>query len=223
MLVNADFRERVVVRPGDVPWVASPMAGVDRRMLDRVGDEVARATSFVRYAPDSRFPAHTHGGGEEFLVLEGVFFDEQGAYPTGHYVRNPIDSRHAPYTKEGCTIFVKLRQFDPGDRKRVVIDTRKAAWQAGETPGVSILPLHAFGDERVALERWAPGTRMVAHEHGGGEEIVVIEGAFADEFGEYPAGTWIRSPRGSRHAPASESGCLLYVKTGHLAANGRES
>ncbi|HET9577187.1 MAG TPA: cupin domain-containing protein [Usitatibacter sp.] len=222
MLINADFTERVVVRPGDVPWVASPIAGVDRRMLDRVGGEVARATSFVRYAPDSRFPAHTHGGGEEFLVLEGVFFDEQGAYPAGHYVRNPIESRHAPYTKEGCTIFVKLRQFDAGDRQRVVIDTRKAAWQAGGAAGVSILPLHAFGEERVALERWAPGTRIVAHEHGGGEEIVVIEGAFADEFGAYPAGTWIRTPHGSRHAPASESGCLLYVKAGHLRENARE-
>jgi anti-sigma factor ChrR (cupin superfamily) len=73
MELNADFSHRVAVHAARLPWIASPIAGVDRRMLDRIGDEVARATSIVRYAPASRFSTHTHGGGEEFLVLEGVF------------------------------------------------------------------------------------------------------------------------------------------------------
>lgn len=51
MQLNADFSERVVVRPEDYSWVDSPMPGVERMMLDRIGDEVARATSLVRYAP----------------------------------------------------------------------------------------------------------------------------------------------------------------------------
>lgn len=216
MLINADFTERVIVRPGDLDWIPSPTAGVLRRMLDRVGGEVARATSFVRYVPHSRFPGHTHGGGEEFLVLEGVFFDETGAYPAGHYVRNPIGTHHAPYTEEGCTIFVKLRQFEAADAARVVIDTRHAPWHAGATPGISVMPLHAFGGERVVLERWAAGTRVARHGHPGGEEIVVLEGAFADEQGAYGTGTWIREPDGSSHAPFTETGCVLYVKTGHL-------
>src|SRR3954470_12513782 len=88
MRIHADFSQRVVVRPGDVPWVPSPAAGIERRMLDRIGEEVARATSFVRYAPRSRFSPHVHGGGEEFLVLEGEFADESGRYPEGFYVRN---------------------------------------------------------------------------------------------------------------------------------------
>ena len=79
MRLNANFQERVVLRPEDHQWVPSPMPGVTRMMLDRVGEEVARATSLVRYAPQSQFSPHAHGGGEEFLVLEGVFADEHGA------------------------------------------------------------------------------------------------------------------------------------------------
>jgi len=216
MRINADFTQRAVARPGDVAWVASPIAGVERQMLDRVGGEVARATSFVRYAPRSRFAPHTHGGGEEFLVLEGTFFDENGAYPAGHYVRNPMGTHHGPYTEGGCTIFVKLRQFDPLDTKRVVIDTRSVPWQPGDD-GRAFLALHEFGSECVRLERWAPGAQVAAHDHPGGEEVVVLDGAFEDEHGSYPAGTWIREPHGSSHSPSTREGCLLYVKRGHLA------
>jgi anti-sigma factor ChrR (cupin superfamily) len=216
MLVNADLSERAVVRPGDAEWVPSPAGGVLRRMLDRVGDEVARATSIVRYLPHSRFPEHTHGGGEEFLILEGVFFDESGAYPAGHYVRNPIGSHHAPYTEEGCTIFVKLRQFDAADIAHVVIDTSSATWHEDKARGMLVLPLHAFGEERVALERWPAGARIAMHEHVGGEEMLVLEGELRDEEGRYPAGTWMRSPHRSRHAPSTEEGCVVYVKSGHL-------
>ena len=83
MELNADFSQRVVVHAARLAWVPSPIAGVERRMLDRIGDEVARATSIVRYAPHSHFSAHTHGGGEEFFVLEGVFQDEHGDFPAG--------------------------------------------------------------------------------------------------------------------------------------------
>jgi hypothetical protein len=96
MELNADFSRRVAVHAARLPWVASPMAGVERRMLDRIGNEIARATSIVRYAPGSHFSPHTHGGGEEFFVLQGIFRDEQGEYPAGTYVRNPPTSRHTP-------------------------------------------------------------------------------------------------------------------------------
>ena len=101
MELNADFSRRVAVHAGRLPWVASPMSGVERRVLDRIGDEVARATSIVRYAPGSHFSPHTHGGGEEFFVLEGVFQDEQGEFPAGSYVRNPRTTRHKPGSVPG--------------------------------------------------------------------------------------------------------------------------
>jgi len=216
MRLNADFSQRVVIRPEDYDWVESPAGGVERMMLDRIGDEVARATTIVRFAPDSWFDAHTHGGGEEYFVLDGVFSDESGDYPAGTYVRNPIGTRHKPHTREGCTILVKLHQFDPSDTEQFHIDTNKAAFRPGQVEGLSVLPLHSAVNENVALVRWAPGTRFNAHRHWGGEEIFVLEGTFQDEHGDYPAGTWLRSPHLSEHTPFSDEGCLIYVKTGHL-------
>ena len=217
MNVNADFNARVAIDARNMPWMASPQAGVERKMLDRVGDEVARATSIVRYAPGSVFAPHTHELGEEFLVLTGTFEDDQGAYPAGTYVRNPPGSRHRPFSTAGCEIFVKLRQFQAGDDARVVIDTSQAAFRPGLVPGLTVLPLHEYGSEHVALVRWAPGTRFQAHTHWGGEEIFVLEGTFSDEYGDYPADSWLRNPHLSRHQPFSDEDCLIYVKVGHLA------
>lgn len=218
MRINAEFSQRVVVRPGETGFVPSPTPGVERLMLDRIGEEVARATTIVRYAPNSSFPAHVHGGGEEFLVLEGLFLDEHGAYPIGTYARNPIGTRHSPSAgPEGAVLFVKLHQFSPEDTERKAIDTRAATFLPGLVPGLTVLPLHEHGTERVALVRWAPNTRFNPHRHWGGEEILVLEGVFEDEFGRYPAGSWLRSPHLSSHTPfTGPEGALIYVKTGHL-------
>jgi anti-sigma factor ChrR (cupin superfamily) len=218
MRLNADFSERVVIKPDDYEWVDSPMPGVERMMLDRIGDEVARATSLVRYAPGSTFSSHVHTGGEEFLVLEGEFGDEHNSYPKGTYVRNPIGTSHTPRVgDEGCTIFVKLQQFEEADQEQFAIDTAVAEFRPAPTNGIEYLHLHEFGAERVALIRWAPNTPYQRHEHEGGEEVLVLEGAYFDEFGSYPAGTWVRSPHGSPHEPhTKEEGALVYVKTGHL-------
>ena len=218
MRLRDDFSRHEVVRPGEEAWRPSPTPGVERIMLDRIGEEVARATSIVRYAPNATFPRHVHGGGEEILVLEGLFTDESGQYPAGSYVRNPIGSAHAPAAgPQGATLFVKLHQFEPGDTRQLAIDTTGADWSPGPAPGMSILPLHEFAQKRVALQRWAPDTRFEPHRHPGGEEILVLEGTFHDEHGTYPCGTWLRSPPFSEHAPFTGSeGALIYLKLGHL-------
>lgn len=217
--LNADFSLRVVQTPAEATWVPSPLPGVERRMLDRVGAEVARATSIVRYASGSRFSAHVHGGGEEILVLDGAFSDEAGDHPTGTYLRNPPGTSHAPFSRESCTIFVKLWQFAADDLSLVRIDTRSESWHPGLVPGLSVMPLHEHDGVSTALVRWAPDTRFQRHPHPGGEEILVLEGLFVDEHGAYPAGTWLRSPRWSSHAPhAGPEGALIYVKVGHLGA-----
>jgi anti-sigma factor ChrR (cupin superfamily) len=216
MKLYADLSERAIAFSDELPWVDSPMPGVQRRLLERDGAEVARATSIVRYAPGSYFSPHTHGGGEEFLVLEGVFSDEQGDYPAGTYIRNPVGSTHTPSSRDGCTILVKLWQMHPDDQQRVAVDTQQAPWLPGLVEGLRVMPLHSFGTEQVALVKWAPGTQFQPHRHWGGEEIFVLEGVFEDEFGSYPKGTWIRNPSGSMHTPFSQEGCVIYVKTGHL-------
>ena len=216
MQLNSDLNQRVVINTEKIPWVDSPMNGVQRRMLERNGDEVARATTIVRYAPGSSFSAHTHGGGEEFLVLEGVFSDEKGDYSPGTYVRNPVGSTHTPSSEKGCTILVKLWQMSPEDQERKVINMVENSWFPGLVTGLEVMPLHTHGTESVSLVKWQPGTVFKRHSHWGGEEIYVLEGVFSDEYGTYPQGTWIRSPHGSIHTPFSEEGCLIYVKTGHL-------
>jgi len=216
MHLNADFSKPVVIDTNVMPWEPSPMAGVSRRKLDRIGDEVARATSLVRYDPKSYFSPHTHGGGEEFFVLEGIFSDQHGDYPAGTYVRNPIGTSHKPHSEDGCVIFVKLHQFDHRDTAQFSINTHMAEFLPGTAPGLTVLPLHSFEGESCALVRWAPGTVFKPHRHYGGEEIFVLEGTFSDEAGDYPAGTWLRSPHLSTHHPFSKDGCLIYVKTGHL-------
>lgn len=218
MRLNADFLERIVVKPEDYQWQSSPMPGVDRMMLDRIGEEVARATTIVRFAPGSEFTPHTHKGGEEIYVLEGEFSDEHGNYPTGSYLRNPIGTFHHPKVgPKGTTIFVKLHQFQLSDSQQLNIDTLNAVWQSGLVDGLTVLPLHQFEGEHVALVRWQPNTQFSEHGHFGGEEILVLDGVFYDEHGSYPKGSWIRSPHLSRHQPyTKQEGALIYVKVGHL-------
>lgn len=215
-LIRADLSQRALLRPGDTPWVDAPSPGVMRRPLDRIGDEKARATSLVRYAAGSSFPEHPHPEGEEIFVMDGVFSDESGDHPAGSYLRNPPGSAHSPRSKPGCLLFVKLRQFDPADRETVRIETHKAQFHPGQVPGLTVFPLHSFGGVSSALVQWAPGTCFLPHTHWGGEEILVLRGTFQDEHGDYPAGTWLRSPHLSRHHPFSTDGCLIYVKVGHL-------
>ena len=158
MNLHDDFSQRVLLSTAQMPWVPSPIAGVERRLLDRIGGEVARATSIVRYAPGSQFPSHTHGGGEEFIVLEGVFQDEHGDYPAGSYVRNPPRSRHKPGSEPGCTIFVKLWQFDPQDRQEFVANIANLVLlPEPDRPGVSAATLFADARETVRIEQWVPG------------------------------------------------------------------
>lgn len=216
MNLNTDYTQRVVLETETLEWSASPSPGVSRRMLERDGQEVARATSIVRYEAGSRFERHVHDEGEEFFVLEGVFSDEMGDYPAGTYVRNPPSSSHAPYTRGGCTLFVKLRYHCTEDTRRVVVNTNNGEWYPGFVSGLQVMPLHEFKTTHTALVRWAPGTRFMTHRHHGGEEILVLAGVFEDEHGQYPKGTWLRSPHLSAHNPFSINGCTILVKIGHL-------
>jgi hypothetical protein len=215
--LNADFTQRAVVHAARLAWIPSPMVGVERRMLDRIGAEVARATSIVRYAPESHFSSHTHGGGEEFLVLDGVFQDEHGDYPAGFYVRNPPTSRHTPGSEPGCTILVKLWQFDPQDRAHIRVDTNKMQFlPATDRPGVDVMQLFRDEHEDVRLERWAPNA-CIAFGDPAGIEIMVLDGGFGENGEAFERQSWLRLPPGEKTtAETGPNGCRLWVKSGHL-------
>lgn len=215
--LNADFQQRATAHGAKLDWQTSPMKGVERRMLERIGDEVARATTIVRYAPGSKFSAHMHTGGEEFLVLDGVFQDEHGDFPKGSYIRNPPQSKHTPGSDEGCTILVKLWQFDPEDRTHVVAATDKLAFQriVGRDD-VGVMPLFNDGSEDVRLEKWDPDTTVTLSPKGG-VEFFVVEGGFEEGDEVFAEQSWLRLPIGQKlEAKAGPKGCLCWVKEGHL-------
>lgn len=217
MQIHADFSRRAADHATEAGWAPSPMRGVERRMLDRIGGEVARATTIVRYQPGSRFSAHVHDGGEEYLVLDGVFEDEHGAYPAGTYVRNPPRSRHSPSAPEGATIFVKLRQFQDGDDRQVTIDTDAGTPQpVSGRPGIQQVPLFRHGEEDVRIEIWAAGVSVALDRHGG-LEILVLEGQIIERGERFGPLDWLRLPPDHPlTATAGSRGARLWVKSGHL-------
>ena len=187
------------------------MLGVERKPLERLQEESGHTTSIVRYAAGSSFKSHGHPLGEEIFVLDGVFSDENGDYPKGSYIRNPPKSSHAPFSKEGCTLFVKLNQFHLNDLEPVRIDTSKAEWRDGHG-NLKVLPLHQYETQGTALVFWPKAERFIPHRHMGGEEIFVLSGVFKDEYGNYPKHTWIRSPHQSTHHPYVEEDTLILVR-----------
>jgi anti-sigma factor ChrR (cupin superfamily) len=214
-MLNMNFDKSVVIQTAEMEWEASPMAGVWRKPLAREAAEHGHTTSVVRYDADSHFSAHPHPLGEEILVLEGVFSDEQGDYPAGSYIRNPPGSAHTPFSKQGCVLLVKLDQFLRDDDIKLHIDTRSGDWFPGEDD-LQVMPLHYFDTEMVALYKWPTHGRFPPQQHFGGEEIFVLSGTLQDEYGVYPPGTWLRNPHNSEHSRFVEEDTITWIKTGHL-------
>ena len=216
--LNGDLATRVVVDANALPWTPSPSGTVWRRRLHRVGPpEAGQVTSIVRYERGSTFPMHDHPDGEEILVLEGVFSDQHGDWPAGTYLLNPEGFRHAPFSREGCLLFVKLRQFPGLDRRHLSVDTGMTPWtMEGDRELKRLYSQEGYAD-RMYLERLRPGAPPVEREYASGAEILVLRGAFADERGHYDAHTWLRLPTHSRHTPRATQTCELYVKEGGFA------
>jgi len=218
--LNADLSERAVCDTNAMDWQPSPVDGVWRKRLELIGAvESGRVTSLVRFDAGARFPAHDHPDGEEILVLDGTFSDEFGDHPKGTFMLNPEGTHHEPYSKLGCLLLVKLRQYPGAAREAVRIDTLSAPWRETEYPGSSQLMLYEdeAHPEAICLFRMSPGCNVPEHNHPGGEELFVLEGGLEDQYGRYAEGCWGRSPAGSHHWVKSESGCLVYAKLGHLS------
>lgn len=214
--IHADRRQAAIVDAAELPWVPSPSAGVERRMLERIGGEVALATSIVRYAPGSRFPTHRHELGEEFVVLEGTFSDESGDYERGSYVRNPAGSSHAPHSREGCVIFVKLRQMEADEPEQVRVRVADRRWQDEPQRGVRSALLYANPRTEVRLLSLDRGARLPLREVTGGEEMLVVDGSVALADRRLGHWGWHRSAEVRQPGLHALEPALLWVKRGHL-------
>jgi len=218
--INGDLSVRVAVDTAAMEWTPSPSGSVWRKRVHLVGPpESGQVTSVVRYEPRSTFHAHAHPDGEEILVIEGVFSDEHGDWPVGTYLLNPEGFRHAPFSREGCVILVKLRQYPGRTRNHVAVVSGELPWQPTGRAGVEVRPLYSqpgFADT-TRLERWAAGARLGRVEYASGAELFVLDGGFADESGRFGRGTWVRLPPGGAYSPTTEHGCELYIKEGGFA------
>ena len=236
MKINANFRLFASTNFDATKYIASPAYGVNRFMLDRVGDEKARATTIVEYAPNSSFPRHEHIGGEEFLVLKGTFKDQYGHFPAGsngYYVRNPIGSAHAPWVDDdGCTIMVKLLQMAETEgegNEPLHIDLGEEKVSRGKKVDFgTVLDLYdnSYTGEHVEMCWIDPGAGLPSSEKSQqeGEELFILEGSLQlgdkEEFSKWG---WLRFPRQSSASDnlrselkAGSKGAQVYRKIGHL-------
>jgi anti-sigma factor ChrR (cupin superfamily) len=217
--LNGNLKESVVVDTNEMSWTESKSAGVWRKRLHLVGsEEKGQVTSIVRYDASSSFPAHDHPKGEEILVLSGVFSDERGDWPAGSYLLSPQGFRHKPFSKDGCELLVKLRQYPGDERKTIAMDTTAMTWKAIAQPGVTVKPMYAQAGytDTMSLERWSKKTDFGVVTYEEGAEIYVMSGDFEDEHGKYTEGCWLRFPEGGQHSPKTEEGCAIYLKRGGL-------
>jgi anti-sigma factor ChrR (cupin superfamily) len=217
--IHGDLSVRVVVDTSSMPWNASPSSTVWRKRLHLVGAaESGQVTSVVRYQEHSQFPSHPHPDGEEILVLAGLFSDEHGDWPARSYLLNPEGFRHAPYSREGCLLFVKLRQFPGVNRTHVAVNTDTVLWEPLECGrSRKLLYTQAGYEDTTRLERWPADSALGELAYPRGAELLVLGGSFEDEHGRYEAHTWIRLPTRFSHRPRAPEGCELYVKEGGFA------
>jgi len=107
---------------------------------------------------------------------------------------------------------------------RVSVDTVKMDWSPSPSGSVWRKRVHLVGPAEsgqvTSVVRYEPHSRFHAHDHPDGEEVLVLDGVFSDEHGDWPAGTFLLNPEGFRHAPFSNGGCVLFVKLRQFA--GRE-
>ena len=231
--LNADKKNSVLVNvDGAAATQAAGQTDVKRTMYERVGGEVARASTKVTFKPNTPFPSHVHDGGEEFVVLSGVWKDKWGNFPKYTYIRNYIGSSHEPSIgEEGCEIFVKLRQMSAkvSELEHWSVDFSRAnnesvrlyqGWSKNEHTDTEYRELFESPYERVYAEYLEPKSVINDKIPKGGQEIFVIDGEFEDALGKHKEHSWARygADGESRERKAGAEGALLYVKEGHRDA-----
>jgi hypothetical protein len=234
--LNSDKTKRQLVKTSDIEWVgASQAGGVYRKMIERRGGEVARATTVVKFDPDQSFPRHTHAGGEEFVVLDGVWRDDYGSFGKYSYIRNYIGSGHTPSIgPEGCIILVKLRQMsvmsndEPEHRNWPDLDP-ESVWNQGKPYSNGLakqtkLPLFSNELEQTAVHVWAKNSTIELEVPPRGIEIFVVDGTFSSDMGAHDKWSWCRLPNDSQSSvvfkvQTCEDDVYIWTKEGHLESD----
>lgn len=224
--LNADLTAHIALSTEALSWQASPSPGVMRKRLYRAGPhEAGRVTSIVRYDAGATFPSHEHPEGEEILVLSGVFSDEHGDWPAGTYLLNPEGYRHKPWSEEGCTLFVRLRQHPGLERSGVRILQAARQWQdlsrlpagirrCSLSEGTSIAGIgHDIKPDRSLLLHCANPADLAEQWLTHDLELFIITGGVEIAGQHWPAGSWLRWPAGHAVKVTGGDSSLFYART----------
>ena len=204
--MNSDYEKRALIDTNTIQWQETQTKDVFKKIL-AIKDE--EETSFIKLKEGSVLNQEQKINSVEIFVLEGTYINEYGKYSQGTYLRLPLENEALVKSDKGCVIFRKTNFFT--DNEMLIIDTNASAWLQGQG-NLEVKPLH----NQTALVKWPKNERFIPHKHWGGEEVVVLHGVFIDEYGEYPKGSWIRSPHLSEHFPYVNEETIIFVKTGHM-------
>lgn len=215
MMFNMDFLAEVLINSNEQAWQPSPMAGVWRKPLAREEAERGHATSVVKYDAGSFFRSHPHPGGEEIFVIKGTFSDESGDYHAGSYFRNPPGTSHAPHSKDGCELFVKLHQFKSDDSAQVCINTEKflLSKQAFHL-------LHEHKEEKVYWLHLATASDLACVsailKNIDSIELLILDGELSYGDKLLVNSCWLRTHNFKLNLLKINKSTVLWCKTGHF-------
>ncbi|RXJ74625.1 cupin [Veronia nyctiphanis] len=215
---NMLFEQRVVIKTESLPWQADSLSGVYYKPLAYEKNTRGHDTRFVRVAPGTEIDC-VGSAGEEILVVNGecrfLVDDKTLNARQGCYLRVPHGKSFKLMTHSGCLFLEKRNQFCATDSKTVFTDMALSTWTEAQG-NLRMLTLHEFNGEQVALIQWPAGQHFFSISHFCGEEVFVLSGEYRDEFGRYPAGTWMRNPHMFEYNPFCQEDTLLWIKVGHL-------
>lgn len=204
--MNSDYEQKALIDTNTIQWQETQVKNVFKKILAIKDKE---ETSLIKLNEGSVLNQEQKINSVEIFVLEGTYINEYGEYPQGTYLRLPEENEALVKSDKACVIFRKTNFFT--DKQKIIIDTNTTLWLQGQG-NLEVMPLY----EQTALVKWPKGERFIPHKHWGGEEIIVLKGVFMDEYGEYPKGSWIRSPHLSEHFPYVNEETIIFVKTGHM-------
>ncbi len=218
--INADCTKLVILRPDEMVWESANQTGVSRVILERVNDNnLGRETSLVRLAPNIKLEPEILNARMEIFVVEGTLSDGHGEYGAQTFIMNPPGSTYSAASRDDCVLYVKrLNGFD-GDDERVTLDTHAAEWTPFGHRVAEVI--HFYKDDKrdvtARVGKVFPNAQIMEYDHPGGEEVLILEGVFKDQFGVGIPGTWLRYPIGLAHAPyTGDEGALIYIRDGDV-------
>jgi len=218
--INADCAQLVILRPADREWEDAGQAGVSRAVLERINHRtLGRETALMRLAPGTRLAPEVLDRRLEIFVIEGTFSDGHGDYGARTFIMNPPGTTYAAASRDGCLLYTKRLDGFAGDSARIVIDLADAAWKPFGERVAEVVPFYQVGERGVAARvgHVFPNAKIAEHDHPGGEEVLILDGVFKDQFGDGTPGTWLRYPIGLAHEPYSgDDGALIYIRDGDV-------